>query len=314
MRGWLRAAAAAFTAATLGMTAASAQAPNAPVLELSTSARALALGDAYAAAGADDAVLFYNPAQLASAGPAAIRVSGSVQPYAAGAKLAAIVAGRTFAGGRLAAGLRLLDYGDDAELVPDPDFGGDRGSPTGRKVGASEYAIGVGYGMGLGYVNAGVALSAFRQNVADLSGGAFMLDAGLSADFAGGTVALALQNLGGDVVVGSASGPLPQRMRIGLALPTLRLASVRIGSMVEAVTLRGADARVSGGVELAWRGRGVTAALRGGLMARRDEESTGAITTAGLGLAVGHWTLDWAAHPAETFGGTTHRIGIGWAR
>ena len=60
------------------------------VLELPASARALALGGAYVAAGADDAALFYNPSQLATLeGRAA---SMSVQPYIEGSTLGALSA------------------------------------------------------------------------------------------------------------------------------------------------------------------------------------------------------------------------------
>ena len=285
-----------------------------PVLELPASPRALALGEAYGAAAGDDAVLFYNPAQLAAAGPAHRSVAASVQPWLDGARLGSVVAGTSFRGGRLAVGLRLLDYGDEAEIVPDPDYGGERGTATGASVGANEYAISLGYGTTIGPVRAGAALLAARQNIASLSGGKFAADVGIAASLAGGTLAVAVQNVSGEMTIGSVRAPLPMRVRVGIASPPVWLGPLRVDALAEVARVRDGDARPAGGLEARWTSGGVGVAARVGGLPRRTADASGAMVTAGLGISRGAWSLDWALQPVETLGGTTQRIGVTWAR
>ena len=107
------------------------------VLELPSSTRALALGGAYVAAGADDAALFYNASQLATIeGRAA---SMSLQPYIEGSTLGAISGAFRLGPGTVGIGVQVLSYGSTDEYVCDETTQCERGELTGRTVSANEH-------------------------------------------------------------------------------------------------------------------------------------------------------------------------------
>ena len=100
--GWALVVTLATPAALFGQTAA-------VVLELPASARALALGDAVTAVGHDDAMIFYNPAQLASLN--GLAASLSLQRYLESTTLAALSAAAGFGPGTVGVGIQSLSYG-----------------------------------------------------------------------------------------------------------------------------------------------------------------------------------------------------------
>src|SRR5918911_4509963 len=102
------------------------------LLELPASTRALALGNSFVAAGADEAPIFYNPAQL-SAAPR-IAAGLSVQQYLASSTLAAAAFATHLWHGTVGLGLQVLDYGSSEEIVDDPSVGGGGGMPTGATI------------------------------------------------------------------------------------------------------------------------------------------------------------------------------------
>jgi hypothetical protein len=133
------------------------------ILELPASARAQALGGGYAALVDDDAAVFYNAAQLVA--PAAPdRSAGlSIQQYFASSTVAALSGAMRLGPGALALGIQVLNYGSEDEIVPDPNFGGQRGMATGGTVSASDMVLSAGYGVTARRVRLGGAAKLVRQ-------------------------------------------------------------------------------------------------------------------------------------------------------
>src|SRR6185503_5256516 len=97
--------------------------------------RASALSGAYTAASSDADVLFYNPA-----GAATLQLAGSLSYETFVEDIAFASFAGAFRIGPTTLGLSgaFFDAGSVRELVPDPVFGGNSGTPTGNLVSASE--------------------------------------------------------------------------------------------------------------------------------------------------------------------------------
>jgi hypothetical protein len=284
------------------------------ILELPASARAQALGGGYAALVDDDAAVFYNAAQLVA--PAAPdRSAGlSIQQYFASSTVAALSGAMRLGPGALALGIQVLNYGSEDEIVPDPNFGGQRGMATGGTVSASDMVLSAGYGVTARRVRLGGAAKLVRQRVADLSGGTAALDLGAAADLAmGATVAIAVQNLGGDLTLGGTRGSLPSAIRFGAAMPVLTSGATRVTATAEVGGVRDAGAVPAGGLEATWKARsGVTLAARIG--ASHTKGSDASPVAFGGGLTARHFALDYAYQGYRSVGDATHRLGIRWWR
>ena len=103
------------------------------ILELPASPRAMALGGAGTSLEGD-AAIFYNPAQLAAVQHVA--ASLSAQRYIFSSTLGAFSAAARIGPGTAAIGVQALEYGSEDEVVPDENFGGERGRLTGATVDA----------------------------------------------------------------------------------------------------------------------------------------------------------------------------------
>lgn len=291
------------------------QSSSAVVLQLPASARAAALGNAYSAMEHDDAVIFYNPAQLAVAFGAGRSAGASVQRYAGESNVAALSGALRIGPGRIGFGLQLLDYGSEAELVPDPDFGGERGMQTGQRISATDFVASLGYGASLGPMRAGATVKVIRQQLAYLGDATGALDAGLAVDVAGGTIAAVMQNSGGVLTLGATSTALPLIYRGSIALPAVRYGPLRLVEVVELSRQRGGDAVPSAGVEAGFRTRGgVELAARLGMAPRRQRESAGSRLTFGGGLVTSRMAIDYAYQTVEGLALGTHRVGFRWWR
>ena len=280
------------------------------VLELPASARALALGDAYVALGADDAAIFYNPAQLAAV--PSVSAGVSAQRFLAETTLGALSAAARVGPGVIGFGLLLLDYGAVPEMVPDPAAGGERGIPTGASVSAAEYAASLAYAMSLGRSRVGVAGKLLRQRVAAAAGGAAAFDIGIAVDvWSAATLGAALQNIGGPVSVAQLESPLPRQLRVGAALPARRVGPLELLGTVELTHTRGAGAEPAAGAEASWTStHGIALIGRLGAL-RRAPGSTASPLLAGGGIRAEGVALDYAYQSFGAIGGT-HRVGVRW--
>ena len=283
------------------------------VLGRAASARALALGDASVAVPDRDASLFANPALLA----ATHRPSGSIsgQRYMANASLAAASGSMTAFGGTVGAGLRGLNYGSVAEIVPDTaNYGGQRGIPTGRDVSASEFALSLGYGRAFQRLLLGATATYARQQIADMSGGAASFDVGVATRLGHGVVVGgAVQQLGGPLKLASTASDQPRVVRLGASFPWTRGS---LGALLsgEGLVRRDGEVQPRGGMEVSWRTvNGVRLVARGGFRGGRADDlfSHG---TYGAGIAGTHMTLDYAYQGMRAIGTATHRVGIRFER
>ncbi|MEP6691532.1 MAG: hypothetical protein ABJD07_10265 [Gemmatimonadaceae bacterium] len=284
------------------------------VLELPASARALALGNVYAAAGADESSVFYDPAQLAAVKTLAAGVS--VQPYLASTTLGAVAVAVPLRSRGLAwtvgIGVQALDYGSAPELVADAGTGA--GVPTGGRVSASDYVGSIGVGVGASPWRVGAAARYVSQRIAGDAGGTAALDIGMAVDVGrGATIAAVVQNLGGSLTTGGVTSSLPRNARVAGATPLLTRGDVAVDATAELVLPRHGNALGAGGAEVRWRATGaLELAGRVGVLAR-PAGSIAAPVTFGGGVRASHFAVDYAYQKFDAFGGT-HRLGGRWWR
>lgn len=293
---------------------AQAGANAAIILELPASARALALGDAFVAVSGGDAMLFYNPAQLSSLKARGRSASLSIQRYLASSTLGAASVSARFKRGTLGIGAQMLDYGDAEEIVADPASGTARGIPTGGIVSGVNYAVSAAFAGRWRRARVGVAAKYVTQRLAGTGDGSFAADFGAAVDgWRGTTLAIAAQNLGGDVELAGMASPLPAKLRVGASVPVWRSTSASLLGAVELTRTRGAGASVGGGLELQFNRRpGLDLFLRAGARDLPDGAAARPVTFGG-GVRARRLALDYAYQGFETLGGT-HRFGVTWWR
>lgn len=282
------------------------------ILELPASPRAMALGGAGTSLEGD-AAIFYNPAQLAALRHAS--ASLSAQRYIFSSTLGALSAAARIGPGTAAIGVQALEYGSEDEVVPDENFGGERGRLTGATVDAGDLVATLAYGVEKGRVRAGVAAKVIRQRIADESGTAPAFDVGVAiAVWRGATVAAALQNLGGSLETGTTASPLPRVMRVGASIPYAVTPRLTLLAAADVVVPRAADVVPGGGIEARWQGTPGLALIGrvGGVLVRGDDD--GSQFTAGAGIAGRHLAVDYAFRSFDIVGGAMHRLGVRWWR
>jgi hypothetical protein len=292
----------------LGAVPARAQraAPELPALSLPASTRALALGGIYAPAGAVESdALFYNPALLTAARGLGL----SAARYGGASTAGAFSAAQPLAPGGIAIGVLYLDYGVQ-------EAGGVRLAGQGDAllargpVLASNLVAAVGYGRTVKGVRLGVAgkLIEERQGGARGTGGA--VDLGAAVPFLGTTLSLAVQNLGPEFERDGARSPLPRRVTLSAARPSLPVGPFDLVPTAGVAVERDGFVSPAGGAELSyWPVQGKTFVGRFGL--RRTPEGSGSPLTLGGGFIGDRFALDYTY---ERFGaaGAAHRVGVRW--
>ncbi|MDQ8153724.1 MAG: hypothetical protein P3B98_03590 [Gemmatimonadota bacterium] len=278
------------------------------VLVLPASARAAGAGDAAPLADGA-AALFYGAAHL----PAEPALSASAGTWIGGAQLAslAMTTRRTRFGG-FGAGLQSLDYGSAEEFVPDPLTGGTRGTATGNWVGASAFAMTVGWALPLRFLHTGLAVAWLHEQVADLSGSVLAGSVGAGITLRGWDVDHAVQHVGqGMISVGGRRSTLASTQRTSVRTPAwsagrarvVGVAEYRDVSTEERVALVGAEGSFT--TSAGWRLSTRAAAVTQYVASAREGWS------AGGSAARGAWSLDYAY---QGFGalGAVHRMGVSW--
>lgn len=289
------------------------------LLEVPATARALALGGAYAAVVGDEGSVFVNPAGLAPIHRLAAGMSqergffGSTLSTGA----AAVRMGRL----DLGLGFAYLDLGGDSVVVPDPAFGGDRGMTTGALISAY-HALAVGaiaYRRGL--LSVGASVKYLREHVGTGGAGDWTAhgvgaDLGIAAAlFDIAALGVVVQNIGGDVR--SSDGgrtPLPRTVRVGFTLNFIDpQGTSRLMATTDWVAPPGGDSYWAIGVEGGAVARGVGVALRAGLAAGRAASDRRGLTYGG-GLIFHGLHVDYAVQGHDVTGMPSHRIGLGVVR
>jgi hypothetical protein len=287
------------------------------VAQMPMGARAGALAGAYTSMWNDADALFYNPAAVAGLGQAA---SLSYQRHVLDISFGALAGAARLGPVALGAGIAFMDGGEVPEIVPDPDFGGQRGRPTGATVSARETVFRLAAGAPLlgDRLHLGGSLGFALSELAGVSRSAPFADLGVQGRVApAATVGFALRNLGGSLSGdGAAEADLPLEARLGasylLPLPQ------NLGVLVTADAIqrvREETTAFAGGLELGLMPReaaGIGAVLRVGY---RQEDALAAANALNLGAGVsfGGIALDYQYQDIEFFG-TAHRVGVRWRR
>jgi hypothetical protein len=315
-----RAGAVAALASVLAAGMAAAQGPGSTgmeILQIPAGGRAGALAGAYAALRGDADAVFYNPGALLGPERAAgLSYQRHVMDIALGSVAGVARLGRV----ALGAGFAFFDGGEIPEIVPDPDFGGQRGRPTGATVSARESATRIAVAAPLldERVQAGAALGFALSELAGVSRSAVLFDVGVRTTLPREIqLGAALRNLGGSMRGGGAEpARLPGEARLGLA---------RAWSFP-----RELGVLLSGDVvsRLHERSTGFVAGLEGGLvppaadtpgavlrLGYRFEQDLPAASALQLGAGISYrgFALDYHYQELEHFG-AAHRIGVRWAR
>jgi hypothetical protein len=301
-----------------------AGATGAQVLQFVAGSRAAALSGAYTAASGDADALFYNPAGVATLQRGAAL---AYERYVADVALASF--GGVLSLGRLTVGLGgvYLDGGEIDELVPDPDFGGNRGIATGRSVSATEMVARLSaatsltdrlrLGASVGIVSASIGDG---ETVANLPSGASSrapsFDVGAQYELSFGTVGIALRNVGtrisGDDVT---SAPQPTEARLGVATQFARADGLGVTLHSDLIArINEGSAGLVFGVEGGWQPtahRTVGAVARLGYSAAEGEGGLAAVKF-GAGISMPQLALDYTYQHLD-FLGSVHRLGLRWS-
>jgi hypothetical protein len=273
-------------------------------VQLPSSTRALALGDAYVAVRDVDALL-YNPALLAGARSG---VAASAQLYGKSATLVSATStvgfGQTFGVGL---GVQLLDFvSPGAGIYPVPPgqltrFVSGKAMSAVIALGAGMVVKGVRVGASAKYLDESLGLTEQRDATV-------AADLGASKDFGPVTVGLSVQDIGPALELSGREGKLPTRVTAGLAGFGLPVGPLDFG-LSSALSVR-RDGRVipAAGAELSWipiEGIGAT----GRLGLRYPDPHAGSPVTLGASAFLDRLSVDYAFE-GFTGPGSGHRIGI----
>jgi hypothetical protein len=285
------------------------------ILSLPTSPRALGLADASAAAAPDAWTTFASPAQLAR--HRSFSVGLASEAYLVSTQLSAAAITVPMARGTLGIGVSLLDYGSVDEIASDdPAIDG---IETGRRYSAQDHAIVVAYGLPVRWIEGftlGAAAEFVTTRIADLSGSAFAVTAGLGwASRNGWEVTATAQHMGSAIEVGASSGELPTIARLAIAAPSRHLGKFYVRPLAE---LRGSEddgAALAVAAEAEWpSARGPSLFGRAGYTVRRADTDDRWPLSLGAGVTFGSWSIDYAPERFETIDQVTHRIGLRYRR
>lgn len=286
------------------------------ILQLPAGARAAGLGGAYTTATDADA-LFYNPAGVADL---AASVSLSYQAHVEDISLGTGAA--TFRFGRFALGASasFITTGSIVEVVPDPEFGGQRGRPTGEHFSAGETALRIHTATILGdRLSVGTGIGVVTSDMGGLARSATLLDLGMQLAIPRMprlTVGAALRHLGGSLRgTGAEPAPLPTEARAGLAFRVPLPADAGASLHADLISpLREGGVNLATGVEFKVPPRpghdlGIVARL--GFNNKTIGQDWGSPFQFGAGIYLAELELDYSVHNLEHFG-PVHRFGIRW--
>ncbi|HEU4585267.1 MAG TPA: PorV/PorQ family protein [Gemmatimonadaceae bacterium] len=286
---------------------AQASGSSVPLLELPASTRALALGNAFVAAGKDESSIFYNPAQLATVEK--LSAGLSVQQWFLSQTVAAAAAAVHAFHGTAAFGLQVLDYGSSERAFDD---GGGLGEPTGTEISAGDYVASIAYAVSISRLRIGATGKYVNQRLIDESGGTGAVDFGAALDVKGVTLAASLQNVGGEISLAGDRRSLPRLVRVGAAIPVRNVGPVDVLGTVELTHMDG-ETKPFGGVEVEYNAPGgVTVLGRVGALDRPTGADISPVAFGG-GVRALHFALDYAYEGSAVFG-AMHRVGVRWWR
>lgn len=274
---------------------------------LSGSTRAAAMGGAGAAIVGDAGAVFANPAGIATIRH--LGLEGSYEPYLEGTAISTAAMALRVSRFTWGVGAQALDYGTEAEIVPDPATGGRRGMPTGASFHPYEALAVTSLVYRRGFAALGVTGKYNRQQIGAEMSDAWAGDIGVAvAVFDIMAFGVSVQNLGGDLGAGAL---LPRRTRAGLTLNyTDPQGTYRLLTTLEGQWTKDQSAVLIQGLEAGVVASGV------GIVGRVGFSTRPAITDAspwtfGGGVVLGRLAMDYAFRSHDLMGGT-HRVGLRW--
>ena len=282
------------------------------VLELASSTRAAALGNAFALGFRDSDALFYQPGLLNQAQGQ----KASFQRFGANGTLTGLSAARSWFGGGVALGVQHLTY--EAPLDPAPTVDDILLLPADEATlrdpgtrGASETALSVGYGKTVMGARFGAVGKYVEQRLGTMKASSVALDLGLAASPGPLTVGLAVQNIGPGLSLGGGEIPLPTRFSLGASSQTTPVGPLDLSASTALAYRLDGDLIPSVGVEVGyWPVNGRTFVGRVGYRYLSENFSAVPFTFGGA-----FWgddiILEYAFQGFEE-GDPTHRFGIGW--
>ena len=285
-----------------------AQTEGSILTNLPGSTRSAALGGAGAALVGDAGALFANPAGIATIRH--LSIEGSYEPYLAGSAVSAAALALRVQRWTLGFGAQALDYGSDAEIVPDPATGGRRGLPTGALFHPYEALATTSLVYRRGFVALGVTAKYNRAQIGSDVSDAWAGDVGMAmAVFDIMAIGVSVQNLGGDLGNGAL---LPRRTRAGLTLNyTDPQGTFRLLTTLEGQWTRDRSAVLIQGIEGGIVTGGVGLVGRVGYATRPTVTDASRVTFGG-GIVLGRLAMDYAFQAYDALGGGTHRVGLRW--
>jgi Uncharacterised protein family (UPF0164) len=285
-----------------------AQTEGSVLTVLPGSTRSAGLGGAGAALVGDAGAMFANPAGIATIRH--LSLEGSYEPYLAGSAVSSAAVALRVRRWTWGFGAQALDFGSEAEIVPDPATGGRRGMPTGASFHPYEALATTSLVYRRGFAALGVTAKYNRQQIGSEVSDAWAGDVGMAiAVFDIMAFGLSVQNLGGDMGNGAL---LPRRTRAGLTLNyTDPQGTFRLLTTLEGMWTRNRSAVLIQGIE----GGIVTGGV--GLIGRVGYATRATITDAsrmtfGAGIVLGRLAMDYAFQAYDALGGGTHRVGLRW--
>lgn len=276
------------------------------VLRLPASARYAAMANA-GASGNDGDVIFYNPGMLAQARGVAV----SVQRYGTQATAGSVGSVQTLGAVSIGVGAQTLDYrtagrNGFASAVRE---GAPRLSDGGGVL-ASSSAFTVGVARTIKGLRVGASVKYAEERLAEVRDGSLAFDVGLNKAMGPATLSASIQNLGASPSLGGMNGALPTRVTVGYGGGLFPIwEHWDIGMQSQVSVERDGFVRPAGGVELGYVPvEGVAIVLRHGLRLPRERDES--LVTAGLGVNVDRFSLDYALEPMRGGRPVSHRVGM----
>jgi hypothetical protein len=275
------------------------------VLRLPASARILGMANAGIASTDGDAML-YNPGMIAQSRGMAL----SMQRYGSNATAGSF--GSTTTAGSYVIGLaaQFVTYNaaegaDYAEVVYP---GGTHLSDSGS-VPASSTAFTLGVAKTVKGLRLGASAKYAEDRLGASHDGTVAFDIGMNRPMFNGTVAFVVQNLGVGPRIDGIMGTLPRRVGIGYGAYQAIAGHWDVGVQT-ALTLEGdLFVRPAGGAEVAYVPiEGVAITLRSGFRLPREQDES--LITAGFGVTVDRFLLDYAMEPMRGGRPISHRLGV----
>jgi len=265
-------------------------------LKLPADARSAALGETSAAAGGP-AALFQNPAGLAAGGRG---VSFSHALLAEDLTYDALGAAFPLAGGVAGAGAQYLRYGSMESL--------DNTGAAAGTLAPRDGAFALGYARPLGAdVLAGGAVKYIDSRISGSASSA-ALDLGLLVNAEDFHIGVAAQHLGKGLKFNKEESPLPTNLKLGLRIP--------YGKWEYAADFnfpKDGPGWAAGGAEYVFApGDGWTLACRAGYNNAAPDAGGVSGVTAGFGLGLGRFSLDYAFRSLGMLGGA-HHVGLAYS-